>query len=52
MRKHHLSSITWAVSNKDESAGIVKPHLSKLSGWAQDELTENGNFMRRLLRGE
>ena len=52
MRKHHLSSTTWAVSNKDESAGIVKPHLSKLSGWAQDELTENGNFMRRLLRGE
>ena len=52
MRKHHLSSATWAVSNKDESAGIVKPHVNKVSGWTEDELTENGHFMRSLLRGE
>lgn len=52
MRKNHLSSATWAVSNKDESAGIVKPHVNKVSGWTEDELTENGHFMRSLLRGK
>lgn len=52
MRKHHLSGATWAISDKDEGAGIVKPHVSKVSGWTEDELTEHGNFMRRLLRGE
>ncbi|GAB5560220.1 MAG: hypothetical protein SynsKO_18670 [Synoicihabitans sp.] len=52
MQKHQLSSATWAVSNKDEGAGIIKPHVRKVSGWKPDELTEHGNFMRRLLRGE
>ncbi len=52
MKKHHLTGATWAVSDKDESSGIIKPHVTKISGWTEDELTEHGNFMRSLLRGE
>lgn len=52
IKKHHLSHAAWAVSNKDEGAGIVKPDVTKISGWTEDELTANGRFLRALLRGK
>lgn len=52
MDKHHLSRAAWAVSNKAEGAGIVRPHIAKISEWSEQELTENGQFLRTLIRGE
>ncbi len=52
LKENHLSHAAWAVSNKDEGAGIVKPQVTKISGWAEHELTANGRFLRNLLRAE
>jgi endoglucanase len=52
MKANHLSHASWAVSNKDETAAILKPHVTKLSGWTDDDLTPNGRLLRTLLRGE
>jgi endoglucanase len=52
IKANHLSHAAWSVSNKNEGAAIVKPHVTKLSGWTVDELTANGRFLRNLLRGD
>lgn len=51
IKTNHLSHAAWSVSNKDEGAAIIKPHVTKISGWTDDELTPNGRFLRHLLRG-
>lgn len=52
IKANHLSYTAWAVSDKDESAAIVKPSVTKISGWTEEELTPNGRFLRNLLRGD
>lgn len=47
---NQLSHAAWAVSNKDEGAAILKPHVTTISGWTEDDLTESGLFLRNLLR--
>ena len=52
IEEHHLSHAAWAVSNKNEGAGIIRPDGAKVSGWTENELTPNGRFLRNLLRDE
>ena len=52
MKANHLSHASWAVSNKAETASIVKPQVTRVAGWTEDELTPNGRFLRTLLRGD
>lgn len=47
-----LSHAAWSISNKDETSAILKPHVTKISGWTEDDLTANGRMLRALLRGE
>ena len=52
MQANHLSHASWSIADKAETAAIVQPHVSKISGWTEDELTPNGRLLRKLLRGD
>lgn len=51
MRKHQLSHCNWAVSDKRESASILRPGASEKGGWSDAELTPAGLLVRELIRG-
>lgn len=51
MRRHHLSHCNWAVSDKRESASILRPGASEKGGWSDAELTPAGFLARGLIRG-
>lgn len=51
MRQHHLSHCNWAVSDKRESASILRPGASEKGGWNDADLTPSGLLVRGLMRG-
>ncbi|RXK55313.1 glycoside hydrolase family 5 protein [Oleiharenicola lentus] len=50
MRKHELSHCNWSVSDKRETASIVKPGAASKGGWSDSDLTPSGLFVRDLIR--
>jgi endoglucanase len=52
IQANELSHAAWSISNKAESSAILKPHVTKISGWTDADLTPNGRMLRALLRGE
>ena len=51
MRQHHLSHCNWAISDKRESASILRPGSSEKGGWNDADLTPSGLLVRGLVRG-
>lgn len=52
MQEHNISWVAWALSNKDESHGILKADCEKLSGWTEEDLTSFGKLVfSELARG-
>lgn len=52
MREHNISWVAWALSNKDESHGILNADCEKLSGWIEEDLTSFGKLVfSELARG-
>ncbi len=49
MRKNNLSHCSWSLSQKDESSAIFKPSTSILSKWTDDDLTENGLYLKAII---
>ena len=50
IEKHGLSYIAWSLSNRDESAALVRADCGKTSDWSEDDLTETGRWLRGVLR--
>lgn len=50
LRQHQLSHCNWAISDKNETASIVRPGASATGGWKDSELTPSGKFVRELIR--
>jgi hypothetical protein len=50
MKKWHLSHCNWAVSDKSESASIVRSNASPKGQWTDEQLTESGRLARRWIR--
>ena len=48
--KYNVSYICWNLSNKDESSAVIRSGCSKLSGWTEEELSEEGNWIRDWMR--
>lgn len=46
----NVSWCNWAISDKEETASIVKPNASVDGNWSLQELTTSGNFIRTRLR--
>jgi endoglucanase len=50
MRTWDLSHCNWAVSDKRETASILKPGAAAKGGWSDDQLTPSGLLVRRWTR--
>ncbi len=48
-RDHNLSHVNWAVNDKVEGTSALKPGASVEGGWADDELTESGVYIKDLV---
>lgn len=51
MSKYGISCCNWSLSNKDETASVIKSSCKKLSGWGEGDLTESGRLVRQYFRG-
>ena len=49
-KKHHLSHLNWAVSDKDETASMFRPSAASDGGWTTDDLTPSGRLTREIMR--
>lgn len=50
IEKHGLSYIAWSLSNRDESAALIRADCRKTAGWDDGDLTETGRWLRAVLR--
>jgi aryl-phospho-beta-D-glucosidase BglC (GH1 family) len=50
MQQWGLSHCNWAVSDKEETASILKPGASPHGGWTADDLTPSGRLVREWMR--
>lgn len=51
VEKYGISWVNWSLSNKAEPFSAIKPEVSKLSGWDDDDLTVSGKMIFDALRG-
>ena len=49
LRSRQISHCNWAVSEKAETASIVRPGASGSGGWKESELTPSGKLVRSLM---
>jgi len=49
--KYNISSITWNISNKEETSAIFKSSCTKNSGFTFDDLSESGKWVLNNLGG-
>ena len=47
---HKLSWVNWNITDKNETTALLKPGASPEGGWANDDLTMDGIYLRELLR--
>ena len=52
IEKYNVSYMCWNLSNKDESSAVIAPGCSKLSGWSDDELSEEGRWIKAWFTSE
>jgi len=50
-KKNQLSWANWSLSNKDEDYSAIRPEVTKISGWTDEDLTEGGKLIFRALGG-
>jgi len=50
MRTHSLSWVNWSLSNKDEVFSAIRPDVTRLSGWGEDDLTISGQIIFAALK--
>lgn len=43
---NNISFMCWNLANKDETSSIIKSGCNKLSGWSDNELKEEGLYMK------
>ena len=48
--KYGISYIAWNLSNKDETSAMLKSGCGKASGFTQEDLSESGRWVYRMLR--
>ena len=48
--EHHISWCNWSVSDKIESASVIKPNANEYGRWTEDELTRSGKIIREELK--
>jgi len=49
-KRNGLSHLNWSVSDKDESASMLKPGAYSNGGWSTKDLTLSGQLTRAIIR--
>ncbi len=49
IQKYGLSYAGWNLSVRDESSAILKPDTKELSDWSDEQLTETGRWLKKLM---
>lgn len=52
IEQYGISYMCWNLSNKDEASAVFRPDCSKLSGWTDEDLSEEGIWIRDWFRSE
>lgn len=52
MDQYKVSYICWNLANKNESSSLIKNGVKKLSGFTEDDLSVEGNWLVRILHGK
>nr|AIF26053.1 putative endoglucanase [uncultured bacterium Ad_125_D08] len=47
--KHGLSYVAWSLSNRDESAALIRADCPRTSDWTDDDLTDTGRWLKAAL---
>ena len=50
--KYGLSYIAWSLSNRDESAALIRTDSKRVSDWTDADLTETGRWLRAALQAD
>jgi len=50
-KKHGLSHLNWAVSDKNETASMLRSGAASDGGWTTEDLTQSGELVREIIRG-
>ena len=51
MDRYGVSYVAWSLSNKDESASMLRPSCQKTAGFETEDLSECGRWVRDVLTG-
>jgi endoglucanase len=52
IKEYNLSFAGWSLSNKDEASAIVRSGCDRLSDWTEGELSDSGNWLKKLVSGQ
>ncbi len=47
LRNNGISYVCWNLSNKDEACALIKSGVSKTSGWTDNDLTQEGLWLKK-----
>jgi len=50
--KYEISYCCWNLANKNETSSVIRSDCGKTFGWAEEELSESGKWIRRQLQAE
>lgn len=50
MYQKNIPFAVWNLSNKDETSALIAPDCQKISGFAEEDLSEAGQYIRSLLQ--
>lgn len=51
MNQYKVSYVAWNLSNKAETSAVILSSVDKVSGFSQDDLSDSGRWLRRILSG-
>ena len=52
IQRHGLSYMAWSLSNRDESAALIRADCNKTSDWGDGDITDTGRWVRDALRAD
>lgn len=52
IERYNVSFMCWNLANKNEASSVIQSWCSKLSGWTDDELSEEGKWVSQWFKSE
>ena len=52
LRENGIGYVCWNLSNKDESSALLKSTTNSVSNWSDDELSQEGVWLKRTYKNE